>query len=251
MWIFLNIFKDWIKSDFFFSDKQNLFCVCLGTLDYVLAIFNFINHNYFLCVTLFIVGNLVFYTSWNRYILSDEFFDLTKQRIKDMGLNNDENIQELLNDIEEKNMTKQKTERKKYTMKKHQNDKVDTFETNISLMCKDVLDYIEQQPSEDCVSRQEVKKIAKEMYLEVANMDLDVYTISDCISYTSSKCRQVLEDKLQALPPVTPTHGTCDDCHYSLEKNNFQICTKYHEIVKRHGFYCADYEKRGNENVSS
>ena len=64
---------------------------------------------------------------------------------------------------------------------------------------------LEQQPSEDCVSRAEERKIAKEMYLEVSNMDLDIHTISDCISYTSSKCRQVLEDKLQALPPVTPT----------------------------------------------
>ena len=56
----------------------------------------------------------------------------------------------------------------------------------------------------DCISKAEVKKIAKEMYLEVANMELDVDTISDCISCTSSKCREVLERKLQALPSVTP-----------------------------------------------
>lgn len=72
-----------------------------------------------------------------------------------------------------------------------------------------VVDYLltpkSKSTSEDSVSRAEVRKIAKEMYLEVANMDLDVHTISDCISYTSSKCRQVLEDKLQSLPPVTPT----------------------------------------------
>ena len=33
----------------------------------------------------------------------------------------------------------------KYTMKKHENDRVDTFGTNISLMCKDMLDYLEQE----------------------------------------------------------------------------------------------------------
>ncbi len=99
MCLFLKTFKDWIKSNFFFSSK-NLYCVCIGTLDYVLAIFDFINHNYFLCVILFIAGNLVFYTSWQRYIVSDEFFDLIKQRIKDLGLNFEE-IQEVLNDIEE------------------------------------------------------------------------------------------------------------------------------------------------------
>lgn len=59
-----------------------------------------------------------------------------------------------------------------------------------------------QEPCKDVVSRSEIKRIAKEMYLEVANMELDVSTISDCISCTSSKCREVLENKLQALPSV-------------------------------------------------
>lgn len=61
-----------------------------------------------------------------------------------------------------------------------------------------------QKPCKDAVSRAEVKKIAKEMYLEVANMELDAKTISDCISCTASKCREVLERKLQALSSVTP-----------------------------------------------
>lgn len=34
----------------------------------------------------------------------------------------------------------------KYTMKKHKNDNVSTFGTNISVMCKDILDYLEQEP---------------------------------------------------------------------------------------------------------
>jgi hypothetical protein len=68
----------------------------------------------------------------------------------------------------------------------------------------ELLDELDQEPCEDAVSRAEVIRIAKEMYLEVANMDLDVKTISDCISYTSSKCREVLERKLQALSSVTP-----------------------------------------------
>ena len=61
-----------------------------------------------------------------------------------------------------------------------------------------------QEPCKDVVSRSEIKRIAKEMYLEVANMEFDAKTISDCISCTSSKCREVLERKLQALPSVTP-----------------------------------------------
>lgn len=72
---------------------------------------------------------------------------------------------------------------------------------------KKAIKELEQEPCKDAVSRKEVKKIAKEMYLEVANMELDVSTISDCISYTSSKCREVLESKLKALPSVKKTRA--------------------------------------------
>lgn len=58
------------------------------------------------------------------------------------------------------------------------------------------------------VDRVEVSRIAKEMYLEVGNMDIDATTISDCIACTASKCREVLERKLQALPPAAPTSNT-------------------------------------------
>lgn len=43
----------------------------------------------------------------------------------------------------------------KYTIKKHENDKVPTFGTNISIMCKDILDYLEQEPCEDAESEGE------------------------------------------------------------------------------------------------
>lgn len=47
-------------------------------------------------------------------------------------------------------MTKEKLIRNlKYTMKKHENDTVNTFDTNIYLMCKDVLDYLEQEACKD------------------------------------------------------------------------------------------------------
>ena len=39
----------------------------------------------------------------------------------------------------------------KYTMEKHKNDTVNTFDTNISVMCKDILDYFEEQePCDKC-----------------------------------------------------------------------------------------------------
>lgn len=38
----------------------------------------------------------------------------------------------------------------KYTMEKHKNDTVNTFGTNISVMCKDILEYLEQEPTGHC-----------------------------------------------------------------------------------------------------
>lgn len=44
-------------------------------------------------------------------------------------------------------MTKEEIIRNlKYTMEKHKNDTVSTFGTNISVMCKDILDFLEQEP---------------------------------------------------------------------------------------------------------
>ena len=43
-------------------------------------------------------------------------------------------------------MTKEEIIRNlKYTMEKYKNDTVGTFGTNISVMCKDILDYLEQK----------------------------------------------------------------------------------------------------------
>jgi hypothetical protein len=93
-------------------------------------------------------------------------------------------------------MTKEEIIRNlKYTMEKHENDKVDTFGTNISLMCKDVLDYLEQTTTkeclvvEDCVSRQAVLDKA---YAYGSGLEPEGYCVD-------------VED-IQALPPVTPTH---------------------------------------------
>lgn len=52
-------------------------------------------------------------------------------------------------------MTKEEIVRNlKYVMKKHKDDRVNTFDINIYLMCKDILGYLEQEPSGDAISRQ-------------------------------------------------------------------------------------------------
>ena len=50
----------------------------------------------------------------------------------------------------------------KYVMKKHKDDRVNTFDINIYLMCKDILGYLEQEPCEDAISRQAVIDLIKE-----------------------------------------------------------------------------------------
>jgi len=41
----------------------------------------------------------------------------------------------------------------KYTMEKHKNVTSLTFGTNISVMCKDILDYLEQEPKTDVLNK--------------------------------------------------------------------------------------------------
>lgn len=49
----------------------------------------------------------------------------------------------------------------------------------------------------DLISREAIMKLTKEMYLEIANTEYDVHTISDCTSYVASKCRQYIDERIQ------------------------------------------------------
>ena len=60
----------------------------------------------------------------------------------------------------------------RYTMKKHENDKVDTFGTDISLMCKDILDYLEQEPKWIPVSDEDLPKEGESV---IASTEYGVY----------------------------------------------------------------------------
>lgn len=88
-------------------------------------------------------------------------------------------------------MTKEKLIRNlKYTMEKHKNDIVPTFGTNISLMCKDILDYLEHEPCENCISREDM---------------LDA--VGHGTIYTSEEVQNIVN----SLPPVTPQPIVCED----------------------------------------
>lgn len=106
-----------------------------------------------------------------------------------------------------------------------------------------VILLIMQSTSEDCVSRQAVNE-----YLEkLLDGRFDDFMSAAIIG---------IRDNINAMPPVTPTHGTCKDCEYyfDISKDNnigniykANYCRKHSKNVHREDFYCADYEKRGSE----
>ena len=124
---------------------------------------------------------------------------------------------------------------------------------------------LEQQSSDDCVSRAEVFEIMGNLMSIPYDFDRPIH--EDDVSESM--------DEIKALPRVTPTycmaevkfskedlreicnerieiectHGTCKDCtNYVVGALDEEICIRGHELIHEN-FYCADFEKRGNENV--
>jgi len=108
-------------------------------------------------------------------------------------------------------MTKEEIIRNlKYTMKKHENDKVDTFGTNISLMCKDILNYLEQEPCDDAVSREAVRQGMMKYGFTAPDITIHEFVADE-------------------LPPVTPQkYGEmriCPSCGLDVH-SDFKCCPR-------------------------
>lgn len=123
---------------------------------------------------------------------------------------------------------------------------------------RDYIKALEQQPSEDCVSRAEVlKAISEDLEIKIeGRTGLEIYQneVAEIIKTLITN----QETKVKALPPVTSTHGICMDCKWwDSENNKIGYCN-----ACKHGhwsstwdigiyrktkadFYCADFEKRG------
>ena len=101
----------------------------------------------------------------------------------------------------------------KYTMKKHEHDRVATFDTNISLMCKDMLDYLEQEPQ-------------------------DGDRAIDDLTY----------QRIKELPSVTSQRqtGHCKDCkHFQklpYHAGTLGKCIHHTGFCPKGDWYCADFE---------
>lgn len=118
--------------------------------------------------------------------------------------------------------------------------------------------YIEQQPSEDCVSRAELKKwldvnfsfggaLRKIEMFDRIDKELPPVTPTKCIAniqFSKEDLKKICEERIE----IAMEHGTCKDCKYNVkDKRTTTMCDIGHRFYMREPstFYCADFEKRG------
>lgn len=122
---------------------------------------------------------------------------------------------------------------------------------------RDYIKALEQKPSDDCVSRKQAKMdvIPNSLYTSdqvIALLDnLSSVTPTHCIAlvrFSKDDLREICNERID----IECTHGTCKDCAKSKTLNEFEgnnlVCTRLGRMAVNPDFYCADYEKRGNEN---
>lgn len=106
---------------------------------------------------------------------------------------------------------------------------------------KQWLDHIEQQP-DDCVSLQAVTDAVENTIAKYIPTFIGRY----------EKIPLELAIAIKDVPPVTPTHRMCKDCTKSKILNGFEgysiVCSRFGRMAVNPDFYCANFEKRGNEN---
>lgn len=119
----------------------------------------------------------------------------------------------------------------KYTMKKHEHDRVATFDTNISLMCKDMLDYLEQEPQDGD------RAISLNAVLDALEM-----------SCLKSEIDDLTYQRIKELPSVTSQRqtGHCKDCkHFQklpYHAGTLGKCIHHTGFCPKGDWYCADFE---------
>lgn len=123
---------------------------------------------------------------------------------------------------------------------------------------RDYIKALEQQPSDDCVSRKKViKAIDKHtfstddgLYLDeditIILEEIPPVTPTQCIAvvrFSKDDLRDICNERIE----IECTHGTCKDCEQSECLGEECYCNNVDEYFDK-DFYCADFEKRGSEN---
>ena len=92
---------------------------------------------------------------------------------------------------------------------------------------------LEKQSCDDAVSRQAVLDTITQWLIDRAESRIETFGS--------------LRIKLDNLPSVTPTHGTCKDCKNSYtDEDGLIYCCNMYELARfypKEDFYCKDFEK--------
>ena len=127
----------------------------------------------------------------------------------------------------------------KYTIEKHKNDTVNTFDTNISVMCKDILDYLEQEPSGDLISR--IKHAIYKVCLSEGNKDIFVKILDEINKLPSVKQEPKTGHWIEH--PTEEDYSVCSRCGIGsrrMEHGKNADGTKYIDIYSyRFCPYCG------------
>jgi len=112
----------------------------------------------------------------------------------------------------------------------------DNYPNGISKECREyIIKALEQQPSDDCVSRANLLKKFEDRFIELqkAHQTDKQLGVNWCIN------------TLKDTPPVTHTYGICKDCSHRDPEN--KMCDCGHSITwqlpRPDEWYCKDFEK--------
>lgn len=112
------------------------------------------------------------------------------------------------------------------------------FEKDLNEILDLSIKALEQQPSDDCVSRQAtLNAIIKELCIKDESYLL--------------QSEKAIYNVVKNMPPVTPTHGTCKACKnwdtsWQPNSTNVHFCPMV-ELNTNPEYYCGDFESR-NDN---
>ena len=110
--------------------------------------------------------------------------------------------------------------------------------------------------ADDCVSR---KAVIKALDCEIGGCiesDIDLSKYKREFQEFANMILDAQTKSIQALPPVTPIHGTCKDCKNWKDSDGAyrrgiwaeSKCPVNNASVFEGTFYCADFKKRGVED---
>lgn len=110
----------------------------------------------------------------------------------------------------------------------------DSWDSELKEAVTESIELLEQQPSDDCIARKPLIKnweCCADMLMDEGDSEIVMSWIFDA-------------------PPVTPIHGTCKNCKLYRPDQYKNMRCQVLDFYPNPDFYCADFEKRGNENES-